>query len=398
MAAKDPIVDKIIGARVRMLLNAPFFGTLATRLEIIDGSAWIPTAATDGKHLYYNRDFFDKLDKQELEFVIGHEVMHCVYDHMGRRGSREPRLWNCAGDFVINLDLVESRIGRLPDKVDCLYDQKYKGMSANEIYDLLKKDQDDGKGDSSMDSFDIHIELGGDGNDDGNDGTGKNGPISISAEEAKQLSDEIKQAVMQAAKAAGAGNCPSSVRSMIQDITSPQMDWREILQTHIMSCQKSDFTFARASRKCQGMGYILPGMNNDEKIDVTIAIDTSGSISNKMLMDFLGEVKGIMEQFMDFNLQIWCFDTSVHNPQKFTPDTIDELLEYKLGGGGGTDFDVNYSFMKENSITPNKFIMMTDGYPCGSWGDEDYCDSIFLIHGNDRIIAPFGTTCYYEAE
>ena len=398
--AKDPIIDKIITARVRMLLNAPFFGSLATRLKIIDGSDWVPTAATDGKHLYYNRDFFEKLDKSELEFVLAHEVMHCVYDHMSRRGGRDPRLWNCAGDFVINLELVEHGIGRLPDKVDCLYDKKYKGMSANEIYDLLKQDQENGNGDESMDSFDVHIEMGsgnGDNDSDGdNDGTGKSKPIPITEEEAKQLKDEIKQAVMQAAKAAGASNCPASVRSMIEDITNPQMDWTELLQTHLQSCLKSDYTFARPSRKGQGMGYILPGMKHDEKIDVTIAIDTSGSISRKMLMDFLGEVKGIMEQFLDFNLELWCFDTAVHNPKKFTPDNVEELLEYELAGWGGTDFDVNWEFMKEKGIEPNKFIMMTDGYPWNSWGDEFYCDTIFLIHGDKNIEAPFGTTCYYE--
>jgi predicted metal-dependent peptidase len=115
-----------------------------------------------------------------------------------------------------------------------------------------------------------------------------------------------------------------------------------------------------------------------------------------MLRDFLSEIQGIMEQFTDFEIQIWTFDTKVYNRQVFGPSNIDDLVEYDLQGGGGTDFDVNWTFMKHEEIEPNRFIMMTDGYPWNSWGDEDYCDTIFLIHGNDSIIAPFGITCYYE--
>jgi hypothetical protein len=95
---------------------------------------------------------------------------------------------------------------------------------------------------------------------------------------------------------------------------------------------------------------------------------------------------------------LWCFDTEIYNYQKFTGDTADEINDYKCMGGGGTDFDVNYQFMKDNDIQPKRFIMFTDGYPCGSWGDEDYCESLFIIHGNDSIIAPFGQTAHYESK
>ena len=77
-------------------------------------------------------------------------------------------------------------------------------------------------------------------------------------------------------------------------------------------------------------------------------------------------------------------------------DNADSITSYEVQGGGGTDFDANYRFMKDNDIVPKKFIMFTDGYPCGSWGDEDYCDALFIIHGDDSIIAPFGQTAHYK--
>jgi len=110
----------------------------------------------------------------------------------------------------------------------------------------------------------------------------------------------------------------------------------------------------------------------------------------------LSEVRGIMEQFQDFRVKVWCFDTQVYNYQEFTPQNIDEFEDYAITGGGGTDFDANWTFMKENDIHPERFIMFTDGYPWNSWGDPDYCDTVFIIHGSDDIKPPFGNYAYYD--
>ena len=184
--------------------------------------------------------------------------------------------------------------------------------------------------------------------------------------------------------------------SEIQTFTEPNMDWRQMLRMNIQSIFKSNFSFARPNRKSQHCGAILPGMMNEDTIDASVCIDMSGSISDAMAKDFLSEVKGIMEEYKDFKLDLWTFDTDVYGYQQFTGDTAEDINEYRCQGGGGTDFDVNFQFMKDNDINPKKFIMFTDGYPCGSWGDEDYCDTLFIIHGNDSIIAPFGQTAYYE--
>jgi predicted metal-dependent peptidase len=144
------------------------------------------------------------------------------------------------------------------------------------------------------------------------------------------------------------------------------------------------------------MNAILPGQQFQETIDICIAIDMSGSIGDAQAKDFLSEIKGIMDEYKDFKIKLWTFDTRVYGEADYTGYNMDEFLSYKCKGGGGTDFDVNWEFMKENDIDPKKFIMFTDGYPCGSWGDEMYCDTVFIIHGNDSIVPPWGEYAYYE--
>jgi predicted metal-dependent peptidase len=122
-------------------------------------------------------------------------------------------------------------------------------------------------------------------------------------------------------------------------------------------------------------------------------------MSDKMLKDILGEVRGIMEQFMDFRMRVWCFDTETYTVHEYNYDNVDEIDEFELEGGGGTDFECNWEMMKREDIMPDQLIFCTDGYPCGSWGDEDYCETVFLIHGGGakaNIVAPFGDTVYYE--
>lgn len=397
---KNKILDKLITARVGLLLRHPFFGNLATRLKMVDASEWCNTLATDGRTFYYNNGFVNKLTPKEAEFGFAHEVLHNVFDHMGRRGDRDPVLSNIAADYAANQILKDERIGMVPSFLKIYQDDKYRSKSYEEIYAELYEKADKIDISSLGELLDEHLDDGseGEGGDNGGepvDGSGKGRP-KLTAEEKKAIRDEIKEAVVAAAQSAGAGRVPAGIARMISDFTEPRMDWRQILRMQIQSIFKSNYSFTRPNRKSQHCGAILPGMMNEETIDVSVAIDMSGSISDKMAMDFLSEVKGIMDEYKDFKLDLWCFDTEVYNYEKFTGDSADEIMDYKVKGGGGTDFDANYEFMKENDINPKKFIMFTDGYPCGSWGDEDYCESLFVIHGNETIIAPFGQTAYYK--
>ena len=138
----DPARDRevreiLITARVGMLLRASFFGNLATRLKLVNADEWCATAATDGRNFYYNSKFIKMLRPKEVEFLFGHEVLHCVYDHFGRRGDRDAQLFNVACDYCVNSDLKKHKVGEFITTVPCLYDDKYVDWASEEVYDDL---------------------------------------------------------------------------------------------------------------------------------------------------------------------------------------------------------------------------------------------------------------------
>ncbi len=392
MAHADPIIDKIIVARVGLLLRHPFFGNLATRMQIKEGWNSLTTAATDGRTIYFNREFFKPLTNKQVEFVLAHEILHAVFDHMGRREGRDPQIFNIACDYAVNGQIVRDKIGdhKIPS-INIFHDSKYYGWSAEQIYDEIYKKMDEKQLAALSQLLDEHMDQSGGGDKDGEDGRPK-----YSKEELKQIRDEMREAVLQAAQAAGAGNIPAGVARMIKDFTEPKMDWRQILQQQIQSTIKNDYSFMRPNRKGWHMNAVLPGQQFQETIDICIAIDMSGSIGDEQAKDFLSEIKGIMEEYKDFKIKLWTFDTRVYGERDYDGYNMDEFANYKCKGGGGTDFDANWEYMKENDIQPKKFIMFTDGYPCGSWGDELYCDTVFIIHGTDSIVPPFGEFAYYD--
>jgi predicted metal-dependent peptidase len=398
----DPIVEKLTTARVGLLLKAPFFGNMATRMRLIQSDDWCPTAATNGRDFMYNTEFVKKLSVKKLEFLFAHEICHAIFDHFGRCGSRDRMLANIAQDYAVNQILVDERIGEKITEVKICYDPKYRGMAWEEIYDILFEQAEKIPMDQLLkqlgDLLDEHIkeeEGAGSEGDKTKDGKGK---PSLTKEEAEALRQEIKDAMIQSAAAAGAGKTPAGIMRMIKNMTEPKMDWRQLVQQEIQSIVRNDYSFTRVNRKSMHSGAILPGMKEATTIDVAISIDMSGSIGEEDATVFLSEIKGIMDQYEDFRINLWCFDTEIYNWKTITHDEGHELEEYVPEGGGGTDFEANWRFMEENGIQPKKFIMFTDGYPCGGWGDEDYCDTIFIVKGNTTAQAPFGQTVIYEKE
>ena len=394
---RKEVLDRIITARVGLLLRHPFFGNMATRLKIEAADEWLMTAAVDGRKLYFNTQFFNAMDNKEVEFVIAHEILHMVYDHLGRRDDRNPMLYNIAADYIVNNLLVDDRIGKKPKIVDCYQDFKYRGWTSEAVYDdLFKQAQKNGQEfmDQLGELLDEHLDMEG---DDTEESEG-NGRPKYTKAELDQIKDEIKEAMIQAASAAGAGNVPAGVARMIKEMTESKMNWRELLRQQIQSTIKSDYTFSRPSRKGWHSGAILPGMNFQDTIDICVSLDMSGSIGNDQAADFLGEIKGIMDEYKDYKIKVWCFDTKVYNEQDFSADGGEMLTDYEIKGGGGTDFMVNWTYMKENDIVPKKFIMFTDGYAWDSWGDPDYCDTIFIVHSHHdkNLEGPFGITAHYE--
>ena len=324
---RKDVMDRIIVARIGLLLRHPFFGNMATRLRIQSADDWLPTAAVDGRNLFFNTQFFNAMSNQEIEFVIAHEILHCVFDHLTRREDRDPQIHNIAADYIVNNLLVRDRIGQKPTFIDCFQDFKYDGWSSEEVYDdIYEQAKENGKEllEQLGELLDEHLDWEGEGGE-GEEENGGNGNKSTkqpkySKEQLREIRDEIKENMMTAAQSSGAGNTPKEVERMITQLTEPKMNWREILRQQIQSTIKNDFTFMRPSRKGWHMSAVLPGQNFDETIDICVAVDMSGSIGNKQAEDFLGEVQGIMDEYQDYNIKLWCFDTAVYNEAEFSAD------------------------------------------------------------------------------
>jgi predicted metal-dependent peptidase len=384
------IEDRIIAAKVQMLMALPFFGSLASNLHIEvvdwkheDGSPI--TAATDGLSFFYNPEGIKNHTCQNLIWLFAHEVSHVCWQHFVRQGDRHTTLWNIAADYAINSILKKNNIGK-PIK-DHLYDRKFDNMPAEQIYDILYKDAKNIDIDALAKLLaDKHLDM-----NKNKDGSPK------SEEEIKSLVNKIKEDLLKAAQNCDAGNVPQGMDRLIEQITNPQLPWYELLKESIKSKIKSDFSFQKPNRRSSTMnGIILPSMKLDDQIDICIAIDASGSIDNNLLSKFMSEIYGIVSDFINWNITIWSFDAKVHNVKSYSSDSDTDILAYKAKGGGGTLFEANWEFMKNNEIVPKLFVVFTDMCPCNGWGDPDYCDTLFVGIDSIKTKAPFGETIYLK--
>ena len=188
LAPMDPALDRevrelLVTARVGMLLRTSFFGNLATRLKLVNADEWCSTAATDGRNFYYNCRFIKQLRPKEIEFLFAHEVLHCVYDHINRRDTRNAQLYNVACDYAINADLRRHRVGEFITTVPCLYESKYEGWSSEEIYDDLLENVETIDANELIEQLlDEHLdgEGSGDSDDDSNGKESGKGPVRLS--------------------------------------------------------------------------------------------------------------------------------------------------------------------------------------------------------------------------
>lgn len=389
-------LNLMIKSRSRMLLLQPFFGHLVMNLRLVEvqNESIFNTAATDGKNIWYNKKFIEKIYSENPEyvaFVLAHEVLHVVYSHMTRRKNRNPKLWNFACDYVINSTLKESGFKLLPG---VLYNQKYKDWTSEQVYeDLIQNSQPDtssGKGGTDG-HFDYHP------GDDGypGDEVGEAGECS----EADDLEQKWKDILIKAASSVDAGDVPGSIKRMIDSLTNPKIKWNEVLRKCISEYTKSDYTWLRPNKRFFGSGIVLPSMDKQQKVNLAVAIDTSGSISNDDIQAFMGEINSIVSMYDEYEINAAYFDTRIHNPSTIKSES--EFTEFmnNIGGGGGTMFEVWWDYAYENDWLKkaNAVVFFTDGCPCGSWiPDNVHHNHIFWVVKGTSNQAPIGTTLLYD--
>jgi predicted metal-dependent peptidase len=340
----EQVLKRLVKARATLLIEQPFFGALALRLKltpmppeahaVFKSRGLKPTLAVDGSTIYYDENFVMETEIPLLRSAVAHEVGHCVFDHMTRRGSREPAKWNIAADYVVNDMIVDAGFQLGEHWVQP--NPAWKNFTADQIYNLLP---DQPKGDRGQD-----VVLDGSGDED----------------EAEAQRDEWRDAVMQAAHAAkSAGKLPASLQRFVDELTTSKVDWRAVLRRFVTERTKDDYSWSRPNRRMLAHGLILPGMYSESMGELVTVIDTSGSIDQATLTAFATEIEDIRSKVRPRKTIVMYCDAAVNHVDEFLPE--DEFF-VKPHGGGGTDFRPPFYWLEKHSIEPKALIYLTDMY------------------------------------
>ncbi len=385
-----PVETKLQKARAHLVLDHPFFGMLLMRM-LIKSDENIRTYATDGcKYIYYNPELTKKQMVREVVAELAHEAMHIALLHGLRKQDRHHRIWNYACDYAINPILVK---GNFKVGEDWLLDEKYEDQSGEEIYPKLLKEQEkqekmgncgQGKGGSSEIIL-PHI-----------NGETCSGLVTVVNEKGEPVSEaelsmvitEVKKNIASAvAYATQAGKMPADLKRLFLDNLQPKINWRDELR-HFLECTaKNDFCWTKPNRRYLPQGIYLPGLQSQELGTVVNLIDTSGSISNEQIAQFMAEEMAILEAFNIERFIIVYFDDGVHNVQEFT--SYDLPIKPEPVGGGGTNFIPPFNWIDDNQIEPRFIIVMTDLY-CHDYPEEPDCPVLWAVAGNAKGQPRFG--------
>lgn len=392
---------KLASARTRLILDKPFLGALVLRLPMVAADRnWCPTTATDAKTFYYNPEYIDSLTMSQTQFMLAHEALHCALSHFARRQHRVKHRWDLACDFAINPLLIED--GLVPPPETVVFHQ-YIGMTAEEIYPLLDdddetdtldkhvydKDEQEGGAQNSPPPKNIPPENSknrgqesgsdpdqqntqkpehdpqsqqsatpkpGNGNQaDQNDGADQ--PPPLTPQEKEILAVQWQQRMAGAAQQAmQAGKLDGSMARIIDHLLQPQLPWRMLLAHYMTSTARDDFSYMRPSRR-EGSA-ILPSLRSSQ-INICVAVDTSGSIKQKEISEFLSEVDALKAQIRARVTLLPC-DAEIAEGAPFIFEPWEELKLPEIKGGGGTSFIPVFDWLANQDTPPDLLVYFTD--------------------------------------
>ena len=359
----------IARAKTHLMLRQPFFGSLAMSLPFIEDSE-IPTMCTDGKSVRFNPEFVGQYTIEEIEGVIAHEVMHVALQHPLRIGERDHEVWNMATDYAINQIVIDSGL-QLPEKR--LLDEQFRGMSAEAIYPRLLQDTPEPEDGWSFGEIVTPT------NDDG---------TGMSEADIEALSADIGVKVLQAhATAKMQGKLPAGVDGLIEEISKPKVDWRDKLRTFIGGDQPDDYTWRRPNRKFYGTyGIYMPSVDHYGAGHVVIGVDTSGSVSDAELSQFLGEINAVAEDMQPKSVTVIGCDSSIQSVTEYGQGESIETLNST--GRGGTAVSPVFDLVEERGLECDSFIYFTDLHV---WDFPDTAPEYPVLWvSTDADEAPFG--------
>jgi predicted metal-dependent peptidase len=379
---------KIARSKVRLMLDKlskgwGFYASVLYQMPMIEKSS-LPTMATDGKSIFYNAEFTDALSEAELDGVKVHEAYHRILKHHLRMGKRDAELWNIACDYAINPIIIQSGLV-LPE--GALIDAKFKGMSAEKIYDLLKEDQgDDGNGGGG--SGQPQPQAWGNVEDQGGD---------MSEDQIKSEEATINAQVVMAVNSmkTEAGKLPANIKEIIDEMKRSQIDWKDVLRRFVGGDQPEGYSYRRPNRRQWYLNEVVTPVSN--KIgcgDIVVGIDTSGSVSSIELSYFLGELNEITKNSGAESVTVIQCDADVQKVVRY--EKGEDIEQFEVKGRGGTRVMPVFDYIDNENIKVDNFIYFTDmgifdypksdvGYPI-LWVSSD-------IKCKD---APIGQTTYLK--
>jgi predicted metal-dependent peptidase len=332
---------KIARARTRLVLDNPFFGSLALGLDLHRDDTQ-PTMCTNGAFIKWNGDFVDNHTDKEVVGVLAHEVLHVAFKHMLRRGDRDHKRWNIACDHAINHILLDSGF-ELPE--GGLWDDQYKGMTAEKIYSQLPDDAGDNE--DGCPWGEVTDATNGDGD-------------ALSTSEAKQMEASIDQKVMLAASAGEAiGKLPAAIKELVEEMRRSKVDWRDVFARFIGGDQPDDYTWRRPQKRMWYQhGIYMPAVDKIGVGDVVVAVDTSGSVSTIELQQFLGELNNITEDHKPNSVTVITCDSIVRTVNRYEQGEIIDKIE--CTGRGGTRVEPVFKYIEENDIPVDNMVYLSD--------------------------------------
>ena len=371
---KKKLNHRLAVAKTQLMFYHPFVGSLVMQLPFrltydcptMPGCR--PTAATDGKQIFFHPDFMESLTDSELLFVVAHEVFHPMFEHMLRRQNRDPMVWNMAADYVINYHITTEGIGTMPSIG--LYDvelyRKADGITEN-LYELLLKDPDTPR----ANPLDWCLDAPGSGGED------PAGTEELRQEWKVKLAGAAQVARMQ-------GKLSAGLERLVGELVTPKVDWRDVLHRFVTKARTDQRTYARPNRRFSALDMVFPSISGEAMGELVVAVDCSGSVGADDLNQFASEVYTIQEDSKPVKLHVLYFDSKVCHYDVYERD---EPATISPHGGGGTAFSPVTNYIAENNITPVACVFLTDLY-CSDFGEPPEYPVLWVTYGADK--APWG--------
>lgn len=392
-------------AKVRLLLRHPFYSFLLLNLsekedaEMATGPGMKSgTMATNGRFLWYDPAYVKAQKPDHLMATLAHETLHCALLHPSRTGSRDQVWWNIATDLAVNGLLKEDGFNL---HEGLLYNPKYSGLSAEEIYSVLMQNikeaiKDLAPGNFSQDGSGIPLPFDnhdaweskeGKEDEDAGEGQGQEVP-------ARSDDDLWKDRLVEAAtRAKMAGKVPAQFEKYISELLQPKVDWKTLLRDFVQASSRSNYRLFPPNKRHLWRHMYLPSTDGTS-LEIIVGVDTSGSVSDKAFQEFMSEIRSIAGSFDDYTIHVVQGDAAVSDYETLTPHEGDPPVKRK--GYGGTDFQPIFDFVEENIEVKNCLIYFTDGYPNNGWPKPVDYPVLWVI--NTDVVAPWGETLAYDSE